>query len=374
MAGEMVPTTATTSAPAGAPTESWFSSASAAAHWHPDGMITVGADCIIDLVNERAVQICGIPADELRGRPLHEALPLQDAHGVSWWDIADPWSPDQVQQGHGEQVLMLPNGRFVLLTGRFLTEDDGSIKGVIYGLRDADARMRAERNMADLISTVAHELRSPIASITGFTGSLLRHWDRFADEDKHLMLRTIQADAERVTRLITNLLDVSRIDTHQLLIRPRRADLGRILRAQVARAVARGADPDRFSVEVPDGLPELWTDLDLLEQIITNLVDNALRHGAGQVSLDVAEDVLGDAPAVRICVADEGDGIPEEHRELVFSRYWQGGSKAGTGIGLFLVRGFVEAHGGVVRLGAQEDGGTRVEVVLPAGEPEHLKG
>lgn len=369
--------------------EPWFSSAAAAAHWHPDGMITVGADGVIDLVNERAVQICGIPADELCGRRVHDALPLQDAHGVSWWEIADPWAPERVQaaasetapdsadgrpvDGHGEQLLMLPNGRFVLLTGRFLTETDGSIRGVIYGLRDADARMRAERAMADLISTVAHELKSPIASITGFTGSLLKHWDRFSDEDKHVILRTIQADAGRVTRLITNLLDVSRIDTKQLVIRARPTDLDAILQAQVARAVARGADPDRFHVDVPDTPPELWTDLDMFEQIITNLVDNALRHGAGEVSLSVSEDQIEGRPAVRICVCDEGDGIPEEHRELVFSRYWQGGSKAGTGIGLFLVRGFAEAHGGVVRLGDDESGGTRVEVVLPAGEPEHLK-
>lgn len=102
-------------------------------------------------------------------------------------------------------------------------------------------------------------------------------------------------------------------------------------------------------------------------------MDNALRHGAGQVSLSVSEDAIEDRPAVRICVCDEGDGIPEEHRELVFSRYWQGGSKAGTGIGLFLVRGYVEAHGGLVRLGARESGGARVEVILPAGEPDHLK-
>lgn len=343
------------------------------AHWHPDGMIVVAADGVIDLVNDRAAQICGIPVEELSGRPLREALPLQDAYGVSWWDVAYPWAPERIEQGHGEQLLMLPNGRFVLLTGRFVTESDGSIQGVIYGLRDADARMRAERNMVDLISTVAHELKSPIASINGFTESLLRHWDRFGDEDKHVMLHTIQADADRLTRLITNLLDVSRIDTHQLVIRPRLADLEQILRAQVARAVARGADADRFQVDVAAGLPELWTDLDLLEQIITNLVDNALRHGAGQVSLSVSEDVIEDRPAVRICVCDEGDGIPEEHRELVFSRYWQGGSKAGTGIGLFLVRGYVEAHGGLVRLGARESGGARVEVILPAGEPDHLK-
>ena len=339
----------------------------------PDGFIAVLEDETIDYVNERAAIICGIPADELAGMHVGEGLALQDMCGNDWWEKSAPARRLRISKGHREKMLMLPNGRFVLLTARYLRHPDGTFFAALLGLRDAAERMRAERQMAELITTVAHELRSPIASITGFTGSLLRHWERFADDDKMIMLRTVQEDAERVSRLITDLLDVSRIEARSVTVRPRRIDLAAVFEAHVTRHVAAGQARDRFHIEVTDGLPQLWADADRLERILTNLVDNALRHGSGQVCLRATAAELEGAPAVRICVCDEGPGIPPEDQELVFSRYWQGGSKTGSGLGLFLVRGLTEAHGGVVELNSVDCcGGTRVEVVLPAGPPALL--
>lgn len=339
----------------------------------PDGFITLTADGIIESANARAAAICGMPAQELIGRSVREVLSFQDMEGNSYWDVLDPVKTLHITTGHRERMLMLPSGRVVLVTARYLRRPDGSLFACTLGMRDAAGRMRAERQMTDLIATIAHELKSPIASMTGFTDTLLRHWDRFADADKQVMLRTIQDDGARVMRLVTDLLDVSWIDSGSLTLNKRPVDLAATCAAQVARRVARGESEDRFDVEVPDGLPELWADPDRFEQILTNLVDNALRHGAGQVRLRAGvADVDGEAGVVlRVC--DEGDGIPEENRELVFSRYWQGGSRAGTGIGLFIVRGLVEAHGGTVQVGEHDGGGARIEVLLPAGEPEHLR-
>lgn len=339
----------------------------------PDGFITLTAEGIIESANARAAAICGMPAEELVGRSVREVLNFQDMDGNSYWEALDPVKTLHITTGHRERMLMLPNGRVVLVTARYLRRPDGSLFACTLGMRDAAGRMRAERQMTDLIATIAHELKSPIASMTGFTDTLLRHWDRFADRDKQVMLRTIQEDGARVMRLVTDLLDVSWIDSRSLTLAKRQIDLAAILTAQVARRVARGASEDRFCVEVDDDLPELWADPDRFEQIMTNLIDNALRHGAGQVCVTACPAHLDGAPAVLLCVSDEGDGIPEENRELVFSRYWQGGSRAGTGIGLFIVRGLVEAHGGAVRVAQRDAGGALIEVLLPAGEPEHLR-
>jgi PAS domain S-box-containing protein len=341
----------------------------------PDGFIAVRGDGTIDYVNRRATQICGLAAAGLRGRDVRDALPFQDMNGCDWWAVSDPPRSLAITTGHREKMLILPSGRVVLVTARYLRHPDGRLFAILLGLRDAAERMRAEKAMAELITTVAHELRSPVAGITGFTSSLLRHWDRVGDEDKQVMLRTIQGDAERVTRLVTELLDISRIDSRSLPIRPGPIDIGAVLTAQVARRVATGEDEARFRVEVEADLPELWADPDRLEQVVTNLVDNALRHGAGKVCLEAAAATTdAGAPAVLLCVCDEGDGIPEADRELVFSRFWQGGAKAGTGLGLFLVRGIVEAHGGTARVGGRHPGGARLEVLLPAGEPDPAGG
>ncbi|MCA1782521.1 MAG: ATP-binding protein [Dermatophilaceae bacterium] len=341
----------------------------------PDGLIAVFADETIDYVNSRAALACGLTAQEMRGHQLREVLPFQDMHGRDWWSLSDPARALHITTGHREKMLILPNGKVVLVTARYLRHPDGRLFAILLGLRTAMERLRAERVMAEVITTVAHELRSPVASITGFTSSLLRHWDRVSEEDKQLMLETIKADAERVTRLVTELLDISRIDARSLPIRPQPVDVRTILTAQVARRVGIGEAAERFRVEVEAELPELWADPDRLEQVVTNLVDNALRHGAGEVCLRVvASSTDAGEPAVRLCVSDEGDGIPEANRELVFSRFWQGGSKAGTGIGLFLVRGIVEAHGGTVRVREAPSGGAELEVLLPTGAPDRPGG
>ena len=239
------------------------------------------------------------------------------------------------------------------------------MRAVILGLRDAEGRRRAEAESAALLTTVAHELRSPLTGVKGFSSTLLRNWDRFTDDQKRLMLETIEADADRVTRLITELLDASRINVGRLTVHAQPLDLRPRLEAQVERRVAAGADREQFVVDVPDDLPQLWADPDRLEQIVANLVENAVRHGQGTVRLAAERAALGDRPAVDLLVADDGEGIATQHRELVFSRFWQGGAKHGTGLGLYLVRGLVEAHGGVVRVEDAPGGGAQMRGDVP---------
>ena len=340
----------------------------------PDGLVVIGADRRVRLVNAEALRVLDIEdSDGLIGRPVDEVLPLTDKYGRDWWAHAAPWDGSPSHTGHREKLLIGPQGNEVLVTARYVRaglDGDEHVERVMLGLRDAEARQRAERDQATVLSTVAHELRAPLTSVTGFTSSLLRRWDRFTDEQKRLMIETIEADANRLTRLITELLDISRLDSETLNLRLGPVDLHDLLRTHVVRhelGRANGAVRLQLSDNAAEtGLPELWADADRLEQIFFNLIENALRHGAGLVTVTL--DRGGEWVTVR--VDDEGDGIPPSEREKIFGRFWHGPSNASTGLGLYVVRGLVEAHGGTVTVAENEAGGARFDVRLPSGLPD----
>ncbi len=355
----------------------------------PDGLIVIGADRVVRFANNEALRILGCEMSEVVGRPLSEGLPLTDKYGRDWWAHTDPWSGLETRTGHREKLLVGPAGHDVLVTARYVrTSHGGPVERILLGLRDAEARLRAERDQATVLSTVAHELRAPLTSVTGFTSSLLRRWDRFTDEQKRLMIETIEADATRLTRLITELLDISRLDSHSLNLRLGPVDLHELLTRHAVRHEL-GRTPGAVRLRLgeraeAEGLPELWADSDRLEQVLFNLIDNGLLHGDGvvTVTLDRAGHEATDGQAsgrashdddaIVVIVDDEGDGIPAEHSDKVFGRFWHGPSNASTGLGLYVVRGLVEAHRGSVVVIKNEAGGARFVVRLPSGLPDVL--
>jgi len=343
----------------------------------PDGLVVVGGDRRIRFVNAEALRILECDSAELVGLLLGDGLPLTDKYGRDWWAHTDPWNGMASRTGHREKLLVAPKGHDVLVTARYIRSDPGgAVERVMLGLRDAEARQRAERDQATVLSTVAHELRAPLTSVTGFTSSLLRRWDRFTDEQKRLMIETIEADATRLTRLITELLDISRLDSHSLNLRLGPVDLHALLTKHVVRyELGRSTGTVRLRLgeqATSRGLPEMWADTDRLEQIFFNLIENALLHGDGRVTvtLDRGAELGDSSESVVVEVDDEGDGIPPADREKIFGRFWHGPSNASTGLGLYVVRGLVEAHGGSVRVSDNEAGGARFVVRLPAGLPD----
>ncbi|XVX21755.1 ATP-binding protein [Actinomycetota bacterium] len=350
----------------------------------PDGLMAFDADWTVLYANRAAVRITGVPADRLRGHDVREALPLLTRDGSHWWEIARPFETLHITTGHRERLLMIPGGREVLLTAKYVrSERRGPVVRVVLALRDAETRRRADRDHAALISTVAHELRSPLTSVKGFSSTLLRRWDRFTDEQKRLMVETIEADADRLTRLITELLDISRIDSGRLSIYRQPLVLADVIQRHVDAQIACGIPADRFSVQIEPGMPPLWADADRFDQILANLLENALTHGRGLVTVAVSR--LHPGPTgvwhpdgtqchgVRIVISDEGPGIAPADRALVFSRFWQGSEHGSTGLGLYIVKGLVEAHGGTVQIGEAAGGGAEFTVALscsPGGEHE----
>ena len=344
----------------------------------PDGLLVINGDRTLVFANRRAAEILQIPTGAELGRRIEKAIPLWDSEGRLWWDVANPWEQLHTVKGHREKLLWTSDGVEVLATARYLRPAPRQpVERVVVALRDAIARQRAERDHAALISTLAHELRSPLTSVKGFSSTLLRRWDRFSDDQKRLIIETIEGDADRVTRLVSDLLDVSRIEAGRMQVRRQEIYLDPFIAKHLRRTTSLGISESRFEVEVHRPIPDCWADPDRIDQIVINLIDNALTHGAGKIrvqvsagTVDMLDGAGGDGrPACVVSVSDEGQGIPEQLGKVIFTRFWHGPGQRNTGLGLYIVKALVEAHGGRVRAANGPDGGAVFTFSIPAGDP-----
>lgn len=341
----------------------------------PDGLVVADETGRVICFNAAAARITAVPRADALGRPVEHALPLEDLKGRRWWELTDPYGGLATRVGQPERNLLLPGGREVLVSARYVRESPtGPVTRLVISLRGTEARRRTERSHAELIATVAHELRSPLTSVKGFTATLLAKWERFTDDQKRLMLETVDADANRVTRLITELLDISRIDSGRLELRRQPVDLSAAVERHVQALTASGQDPGRFLVRTCQPLPAVWADPDKVDQVLGNLLENAVRHGEGTVTIEVAPaPAKSDEKGAAVTVSDEGSGIPEESMARVFTRFWRGSKRGGTGLGLYIVKGIVEAHGGTITVGRGPGGGAEFRFILPVSTPAYMK-
>lgn len=253
---------------------------------------------------------------------------------------------------------------WVGVTSSFERAPGGGISRITAVLRDIGRRKRVDLAKSEVISAVAHELRSPLTSVKGFTSTLLHRWDRFDDDHKKHLLATINADADRVTRLIGELLDVSRLEAGRLPLARRMISLDDIASRVVERIRPR-AENHQLAYEFPEQFPQVYADSDKIEQVLTNLVENAVKYTPGGLVRVVG--ALQDTMVV-VTVSDEGKGIAHEHRYQVFHKFYRERTQAqnpGTGLGLYISKGLVEAHGGRIWVENGADRGAFFSFTLP---------
>ena len=355
----------------------------------PDGLVIADETGRVAVFNRAAVRLTGVAAADAVGKYVHDVLPFRDDDGRDWWMCVDPYNGLATRTRHPERSLYLGDSRAVarsrsaagdieLLVAVGYVRDGryGPVRRLMVSLRGAQQRARLERSRAELVSTVAHELRAPLTSVKGFTATLLAKWSRFSDDQKRVMLETVNADADRVTRLITELLDVSRIESGRMEVHPQLVDVPERARKIIAGRVASGEPEDRFQLETSGDLPETWLDADKIDQILGNLVENAVRHGAGIVTVMVQrarvsgeQAAAGQPGAIAVSVRDQGEGIPPEMTLRVFRQFWRGKRRGGTGLGLYIVKGLVEAMNGDIGVDRAPGGGAEFRFTLPAGTP-----
>lgn len=336
----------------------------------PDGVLVADHAGVVTLVNRAAERLLDTPRERLIGIPLRDAFAVDDKQGNGWFDCMRPYDGLRSRTRIVEGRWYAPDGRELLVTAALEREAPRApVNRVLLSVRDARVRAAHDRTRSDLVATVAHELRSPLTGIKGFTATLLKKWDRFSEEQRKLMLETIDNDADRLSRLITELLDAARIDSGRLTLRPQPIELAETVQ-QVLDNIAAGSGQE-LRVEQHGKVPTIWADPDRLAQMITNLVENALRHGRGVARIGV-RGPRDDRDGAVLVVEDNGTGIPVEMRERIFTRFWKSGDGGGSGLGLYIVRGIVEGHHGEVGIGETDTGGARLTIWLPVNLPDVL--
>ena len=313
----------------------------------PDAVLVIAPDGTLREANAAARTLLG-PLEVAIGKSVAETLDVRDALG-------EPALRDGYPEGTETELTFRDgDGADVSAVVTVAVGEDGT--AVLC------ARPVSDKSGIAIVSTVSHELRSPLTSVKGYTSLMLNRWDRIADDKKREMLEQVHHDADRVTRLVTELLDISRLETGRLVLRRQLVDLGALATVVVDKVAMAYPELD-CSVSIDD-VPEVYADPDKVEQVLTNLVENAAKYGdpRGMRIQAGVEDGF-----VRVSVDDRGGGIPADDLPKVFTKFFRRdhGRPTGTGLGLWISRGLVEAHGGELTAESTVGAGSTFSFTLP---------
>jgi two-component system sensor histidine kinase KdpD len=239
-------------------------------------------------------------------------------------------------------------------------------------LESARVENETERLRSALLSSVSHDLRSPLAAILGAAGSLDSYGESMTAQDRHALLDMIRSEGERLDRYIQNLLDMTRLGHGALTLNRDWIGVDELIGSAIAR-LRRYRPEATFSLSVEPKLDPIWVHPALIEQALFNVIENAVTFSPPQTAVAISANRIDDR--LRIEISDRGPGIPEEERRRVFEMFYsmERGDRArhGTGLGLAICRGMIGAHGGEVEaLPGPAGRGTTLRITLPLQRPE----
>jgi hypothetical protein len=334
----------------------------------PDAVVVLETGGRVGFINRAAETLTGWSRTDAIGRNCSEVVPVLDNEGRDLCSAAPLGRKLPLVKGLPEREYYLKrrSGEEILVSIRCTYDKDDAqvVRRVVCALRDARARKGMELRTVELISTVSHEIRSPLTSVKGFTKTLLDRWDRFDDDMKKEMLEAVNTDADRVKRLLEELLVISRLEAGRLRLNPQRVDLRELAKTVVGKLEGR-SEKHTVTVRFPKSLPPVFADQDKIEQVLTNLVENAMKYTDGGTIKVTGKSA---APYIYVSVADEGSGIPRNALPSLFRKFVRrerAGSPSGTGLGLFICKGLIEAHGGEITATSKMGVGTTFTFRLP---------
>ncbi len=314
----------------------------------------------IVLFNPLAEKWLRVKREEVLGKPL-EVLPSEELKRLMSAEGGEELAGEITVSGEGEELYL--QTRVAPIRGV-----EGEFLGRVAVLNDVTEIRRVERLKTEFVSTVSHELRTPLTSIKAFTRTLLREDVEWPPEKQREFLQTIDTQCDRLTRLISDLLDISRIESGRALkFRWEEVDLVQLLR-EVVEEQQSYTNRHELILEAPERVTPIAADRDKVVQIATNLISNAIKYSpaGGKITVRLEEK----AEELVVAVEDEGIGIPADKLENIFNRFYQVDSTStrkigGTGIGLYLVKYLSEAHGGRVWVKSKVGEGSTFFFALP---------
>ena len=227
----------------------------------------------------------------------------------------------------------------------------------------------SERLYTTLLNSISHELRTPISTITGASSSLLHN--QISDHAKHELIQDIQESAERLNRLVANLLDMSRLEGGQLKLKKDWCEVSDLI-GTVANRIEKRLKTHQLHIHISPDLPLVELDFVLLEQALHNLLENAIAYTPDTCSIWIKAE--RHPPFLYLIVEDNGLGISDDELTKIFDKFYRinGTQSGGTGLGLSIVRGIVEAHNGIVEAHHRVGGGLQFIIKLPLSRPPDL--
>ncbi len=324
-----------------------------------DGIVAIDRESKVVLWNPAAEQITGVRAEDALGRRTEDAL----GHSLEAED-----------DGRGGRLIPIrrvgSEEAWLSVSEAVMTDPAGAVAGRIFAFRDISSERAVEQMKSDFVSTVSHELRTPLTSIYGFAETLLRQDVLFGEAERETFLRYIASESERLTAIVDRLLSVAQLDTGAMRVDLGTTDIAKIVAESVHAAEGTlGENGHRFVVELGDEPLAAEADPDKLGQILSHLLDNAVRYSPAGGTVTVAARRRDDAVEVR--VEDEGTGIPQVEQERIFRKFYRGESASRTvgagaaGLGLFLAEGLVTAMGGRIWVDSPEGQGASFVFELP---------
>jgi signal transduction histidine kinase len=256
----------------------------------------------------------------------------------------------------------------IALLGRLVATTVQNIRAYEAERNTADELRRLAALRADFVSLVSHELRSPMAAVIGAARTLQDRWRELNADQRQAFLALISDETSRLANLVADVLDTSRIEAGTFTFTFRDVDFAQLVR-NVAAAADVAQDEVRVRTEVRGTLPRVRGDRERLRQVIQNLVDNAVKYSSAGSEVRVR--ASADNGRIRVDVEDDGPGIALDDQRLIFDKFGRAGggaAKPGTGLGLFIARSIVEAHGGWLDVESQPDAGSTFTFELSVGE------
>ncbi len=340
-----------------------------------DGVVVTGPSHQVAVCNAAAERILSLPRASVLGEPAAQFIGLYGSAGRRWAEALQAWSQDPASAADRPTLadrLDLEDGRVVEVHVAPVVLGDDFL-GTVAVFRDISRDVEIDQLKSDFVATVSHELRTPMTSIRGYVQMLLLGAAGPLTDEQRKFLETIRSNAERLGRLVNDLLDLSRLESgvDELHLQPVAPlpvlEAGRDYLASRCVQDAKGL---RVELEASGLLPEVRADPQRLQQILRGLLDNSFNFTPAGGTVWIRAQLAGDR--LRIEVADSGTGIPLAEQPRVFERFFRGEQALnlgvpGTGLGLSIVAHLVELHGGTIEL--QSEGvsgqGTRFSFALP---------
>jgi PAS domain S-box-containing protein len=335
-----------------------------------DGMLIMDAGHKVERCNPAMARMLGLKPDQTSGKThddlivwasTPQGLTLEKAEAGGWPLTAHAQLYVEGDLKRADTTVSLPVG----ITYAPLLTQEGRLLNIIATVRDITRFRQAEELKSTFISIISHELKTPVALIKGYVSTLRRddvRWDRRIVDDS---LQVIEEEADRLTLMIENLLDASRLAAGGLILKRSDISLPELSR-RLAQRFQTQTSLHTFKSEFPPDFPVILADETRIEQVISNLVSNAIKYSTGG-EITISGQIRPEQ--VIVCVSDQGPGIAPQDVPHIFDRFYRAPDMArltkGAGLGLFLAKSIVEAHGGRIWVDTETGKGARICLSLP---------